>query len=414
MSRRLAFALALLVTACSSKKLAPSPTTGTAVFPSLPRTEAEAAALVARETRRPPPSIEPDLDAAALVAAADAHGLGRLPAGNGPIVRWVQSAMERAPLDTYLFFGTYHDAPGQLDAFRRLVGPGGLRGLHVVAAEQFRADGEWQDAPSDAQRGDTQLIDHFRLTNDPRALAQLVERHRESDYAAWKLGYEDTVFDLLVSSRATGVRFAGCDMPAALQELSGTPPGDLRNRLREIHCLRALPITWPRRAALVWGDAHVRRSGILRFVTVGAGVVSIHAFGQRHGGGTVEPELGKKLVINDPVLIPLGVDEAALLLPDATIGGHVDRVMTKAEDGPVATCVTVRAEVQGTFMVGEHVVTVGPEAVTVPLPAGEHAYAFKHGDRRVVGAVRLGEKRRVEIGFDPEAKLTSYVERVGR
>ncbi|APR76273.1 Hypothetical protein A7982_01620 [Minicystis rosea] len=412
MSRRLALALAMLVAACSSKKLSPSTTTGAAAFPAFPKTEAEARELVERETRRPPPPTEPELDAAALVAAAEARGFGQLPAGHGPIVRWIQSALERSPLDAYLLFGTYHDAPGQLDAFRRLVGPGGVRGLHVVAAEQFRADGEWQEVPSEAQRGDTALLDHYRSSGDPRAFEKLAEHHRESDYAAWKLGYEDTVLDLLVQARATGVRFAGCDMPAALQDLSGALPSDLRNRLREIHCLRSLPITWPRRAALIWGDAHVRKRGLARFIIANAGLVSIHAFGQRQGDGDVERELAKALVVNDPVLIPLGADEAALLLPDAALGGRVDRVMTKADAGSCAMGVTVHADVEGTFTIGDRTLTVGSTPVTATLSPGDHAYAFKHAGRRILGALRLAEGHCVELAF--ESSTTSYVERVPR
>ncbi|MFT3773096.1 MAG: hypothetical protein QM820_47555 [Minicystis sp.] len=413
MPRRLALAFALLLAACSGKKPPAGTTTGTAVFPTLPRTPAEVTDLIEKETRRLPPPTEPELDAGAILAAAEARGLGTLPAGNVQILRWIQAGIQRTASDAYFLFGTYHDAPGQLDAFRRIVGPGGLRGLHVVAAEQFRADGEWQGAPIDAQRGDNPLLELWSMKGDRLAFEKLAERHRDGDYAAWKLGYEDAVLDLLVNARATGVRFVGCDMPAQLQELSGAPPGELRNRLREIHCLRSLPITWPRRAALIWGDAHVRRSGLVRFITSGAAVYVVHAFGQRQGGGTVEPALGKKLVVNDPVLVPLGEAEAALLLPDAILGGHVDRVLT-TEGSAITTGVTVRSEVPGTFAASWVSAPVGREPVRVALEAGDHAYAFTAGDRRIVGALHLEAGHHVELGFDPEARLTSYVERAPR
>jgi hypothetical protein len=404
----------LLLAACSGKNPPSGERTGRAAFPALPRTPAELTALVAAETRRPPPPAGPALDAAALVAAAEARGLGLLPAGYPAIVRWIQAALDGGHPDGYLLFGTYHDAPGQLEAFRRLVGPGGIRGLHLVAAEQLRADGEWQGAPLEAQRGDGPLLDLWCTAGDRGAFARLAEHHRDGDYAAWKLGYEDAVLDLLVNARATSVRLVGCDMPAALQELSGAPPGELRNRLREIHCLRSLPITWPRRAALVWGDAHVQPGGLVRVLSPGASVLTLHAFGQRQGGGVVEPALGKQLAVLEPVLVPLGPDEAALLLPDDTLGGHVDRVLTSLDDGASLTGLTATARRDGTLFVGTRSYPVGRAPVAVALEPGDHTYAYVTGGLRLVGAVRVVAGHRVDLDFDGEARLVSYVERTAQ
>ena len=401
----------LLLAACSGKNPPSGERTGRAAFPALPRTPADLTALIAAETRRPPPPTEPELDAAAIVAAAESRGLGTLPSGYPAIVRWIQAALDGGRPDGYLLFGTYHDAPGQLDAFRRLVGPAGIRGLHLVAAEQFRADGEWQGAPLEAQRGDGPLLDLWGTTGDRAAFGKLAEHHRDGDYAAWKLGYEEAVLDLLVNARATAVRLVGCDMPAALQDLSGAPPGESRNRLREIHCLRSLPITWPRRAALVWGDAHVRRDGLIRFLSPGASVIAIHAFGQRQGGGVVEPALGKQLAVVEPVLVPIGPDEAALLLPDETMGAHVDRVLAPLDDGARLTGVTATARRDGTLFLDARSFPVGREPLAVPLDPGDHTYAYVGGGLRLVGAVRVLAGHRVDLDFDGEARLVSYVER---
>lgn len=258
--------------------------------------------------------------------------------------------------------------------------------------------------------GSAQLLEAWILNGQHAAFAMLAAHHRDRDYAAWKLGYEPAVLDLLVNARATTTRFVGCDMPAKLQDLSGAPPGEARNRLREIHCLRGLPNFFPRRAALLWGDAHVRRSGIVRFLPADAMVIAIHAFGHRQGGGAVEAALREQLVVNDPVLVPLGPEEAALLLPDAILGGQVDRMLTAAE-GAIATSVTARADAPGTFVIGGRSLPVGNEPITVPLAAGDHTYAFTGGGRRIIGAVTLAAGHRVELGFDPAARLTSYVER---
>ena len=411
---------AALLAACSERAAPPSVTSTTTAaaptFPQLPTTLEAAAELVARETVRPPVPV-PEADAAAILAAIAARP-GAVVAGEGPVTRWIQAQLDRAGGDAYALFGTWHDAPGQIDAFRRLVGPGGLRGLTVVAVELFRADGAWGGAPAELQRGDGAAIEAYVVHGDPEAFAGLTRSHRGVDYVAWKFGYEPTVLDLLVNARATGVRFLGCDMPAALQEKTGAPPGEVRHRLREIHCLRSLPPTpggRPRRAALLWGDAHVKPGGMPRFLPPAAAVLSIHLVGQRLEPGPVEAALAKELSVVEPALVPLGPGEAALILPDATVGGHVDRVLTGPEPGEAfAPGLAVRAEVPGVVVVGERSVPVGSGAVTVPLPEGEHAFVYVGGGKRVVGAVRMEAGHRVELGFDPRAGITSYVDRAPR
>lgn len=375
-------------------------------FPALPRAEADVAALVERETRRPRPAQEAPVDAERILAAI-ARG-AELQAGSAAVARWIQGALDGAE-EAYLLFGTYHDAPGQLDAFRHLVGPAGLRGLTVVGVELFRAAGAWKGAPLALQRGDDALLDRFAATGDRDAFARLLAEHRDADYAAWKLGYEETALDLLLTARASSVRLAGCDMPAGLQALAGAG-GEARNRLREIHCLRSLPAVRPRRAALLWGDAHVRAGGIARFLPPSARVVSVHAFGRRLGGGAVEAALAPRLVVHDPLLVALAPGEAALILPDAALGGVIDRVLSR-EGAAASTSVIARAEVAGELALGAHVFPVGPEPRVILLDAGEHTYAFRGGGLTTLGALRLPAGHRVELSFDPAARLTAYTER---
>ena len=405
---------AVLLAACSERAAPPSvtstppPPPAAPAFPPRPTTPAAAADLVARETLRTPGPAR-EVGAAEILAAIAARP-GAVVAGDGPVTRWIQAFLDRAPGAAYLLFGTWHDAPGQIESFRRRVGPGGLRGLTVVAVELFRADGAWGGAPAELQRGDGAAIDAYVAHGDLEAFAGLARSHRGVDYVAWKLGYEATVLDLLVNARATGVRFLGCDMPAGLQEKTGAPPGEVRHRLREIHCLRSLPPTpggRPRRAALLWGDAHVKAEGLIRFVPPAAAALSIHLVGRRLEPGPMEAALAKELSVVEPALVPLGPDEAALILPDATLGARVDRVLTGPEAGEaVAPGLAVRAEVPGVLVVGERSVPVGPEAVVIPLPEGEHAYVYVGGGRRVVGALRLDRGHRVELSFDPRSGLT--------
>jgi hypothetical protein len=415
-------AIALLA-ACSERTSLPSPSPArtasasaapSATFPELPVTTEAVAELVRRETARP---IAPEraADAAAILAAIAARPAA-IVAGDRAMTRWIQSFLDRAGGDAYVLVGTWHDAPGQIDAFRRLVGPGGLRGLDVVAVELFRADGAWAGAPLELQRGDGAAIAAYLDSGDREAFAGLALRHRDGDYAAWKLGFEPSALDLLVNARATAVRLLGCDMPQALQERSGAPPGDLRNRLREIHCLHALPPPLPgrpRRAALLWGDAHVQPGGLRRFLPTAAAVLSLHVLGRRMEPGPAETALARELSVVEPALVPLGPEEAVILLPDATLGGRIDRVLARAEPGEaVPPGLSVRTPEAGVLSSGERSMPVGPEGVTLGLPEGDHTYMISAGRRRVVGAVRIEAGHRVELGFDPRAGLVSYVERV--
>jgi hypothetical protein len=415
---------AALLVACTERPTPPTPARSTtrahqtpaAAFPELPATPEAAEELVRRETARPV-AAERAGDAGAILAAVAARPAAVV-AGDGAVTRWIQAVLDRAPGDAYVLFGTWHDAPGQIDAFRRLAGPGGLRGIDLVAVELFRADGAWGGAPLEIQRGDGAAIEAYLASGDREAFAGLARSHRDADYAAWKLGYEPAVLDLLVEARATGVRLLGCDMPRALQEKIGAPPGDLRNRLREIHCLRSLPPApggKPRHAALLWGEAHVQPDGLRRFLPPAAAVLSLHVFGRRMEAGPAETALAKELAVVEPALVPLGPDDAALLLPDATLGGHVDRVLAGAEQGEaVQPGLVVRAEEAGTIFVGGRSVPVGPEAVTVALPEGDHPYVLASGGRRAVGAIRMMAGHRVELGFDPRSGLVGYVDRAPR
>jgi len=412
-------AAAAAVGACSERRPPPSPRPVASVaiaqpaFPDLPTTPDAVTELVRRETARPV-GPERDVDATEILATIAARP-ETIVAGEGPVTRWIQRFLDAAGGDAYVLFGVWHDAPGQVEAFRRLAGPGGLRGLTVVATELFRADGDWGGVPIEVQRGDGAAIDAYVTDGEAEAFAGLTRSHRDADYAAWKLGFEPVVLDLLVNARATGVRFLGCDMPAALQERSGARPGGALLRLREIHCLRSLPPEprgRPRRAALLWGQAHLQQRGLRRFLSPGTAVLGLHVFGRRLGGGVVETALSKELDVLEPALVPLGEGEAALLLPDAQVGGRIDRVLVAAEPGEAVTPgVTARAEVPGVLVVGERSVEVGREPVAIALREGEHGFVFRGGGRRVVGAVRLEAGHRVELGFDAKGGVTSYVER---
>ena len=323
----------------------------------------------------------------------------------------VQGVLDRATAgrhDAFVLFGTFHDAPGQIDAFRWLIGPGGLRHLTAVAAEQFRATGAWRGVPPEAQRGDDADIAAYLEHGERGAFERLAERHRESDYAAWKLGYEPSVLELLVTARADergahGARFTGCDMPTRTQELVAALPDEARRRLREIDCLMALAaLDEPARAtrgasksgasprpaarvATIWGQAHVQ--SIRRFLPPSADVLSLYVFGYRPGDETTEAKLARHLALVDPVIVPLNArgDVAALLYPDAVLGASVDCVRERADDAGGANVpplhdaggrvvFALAGPTRGRLVVGERAIDLVPApglamaGVTLDLP----------------------------------------------
>jgi hypothetical protein len=376
--------------------------------PALPTTTAAAEALVAAETRRPIVAAR-ELDAARVVRAADEHPEA-IVAGEAAIARWIEGALGPADRDAFVLFGGWHDAPGQIDAFRHLVGPGGARGLTLVAVELLRADGAWSGAPAEAQRGDGADLSAFLATGDRDAFARLAASHREADYVAWKLGFEPVALDLLTTARATGVPLRGCDMPAALQERSGLPPGELRHRLREIHCARSLPPA-PRHVAMLWGDAHVAPEGLPRFLPAAAKVLVVHLVGRRLEPGALEVALAKELLVAEPALVPLDADEAALVLPDATLGAVVDRALTTAEPGiALEPGLRVTSPFKASVSVAGRRAEVSASGTSLAVPPGDHAYLLAGAGPRVVGALRIAPGHRVELALEGTGQVT-YVDR---
>jgi hypothetical protein len=419
-ARAASLAVALLagcVAPASSQVPKPSAAIGTdpeprvSAFPEFPTTSAAIEDLVRRETRRPPKQSTPL--SAESVRAAISERPNAIVAGDRAIVRWLQAFLDRAPRDAYLLVGNWHDAPGQIDAFRRLVGPAGVRGLDLVALEMFRAPSAWRGVPAALQQGDDAAIEAYVARGDRDAFLGLIRAHREADYVAWKLDYVPTVMDLLIQARATGVPLHGCDMPVALQEKAGVARGVSGLRLREIHCVKSLPAVprgRPRRAALLWGDAHLAPDGIGRFLPADAAVLSVHLLGARLEAGAVETALAKYVAVADPVLVPLGDDEAALLLPDAALGARVDRAVTTPEAGsPFVPGVAVVATERGSLLVGGRSAIVGPEGATVAIPEGEHAWIFTNQDQRTIGSLRLDAGHRLELAF--HGRDVVYVDR---
>jgi len=410
-------------------------------WPSLPRDEQAASVLIARRKLRAEAEVpDAELQSEALMKRAPGPGWGSAVVGVEATQAWIQGFLDRATArgrDAYVLFGTFHDAAGQVDAFRRLVGPGGLRGLTSVTAEQFRATGAWSDVDERAQRGDDDEIAAYVERGDRDAFATLGRRHRESDYAAWKLAYEPSVLELLVTGRAIfdgglGARFRGCDMPTDTQRLALTRVSEQTlRRLREIHCLAALDEATrdrpeKRRVAMLWGQAHVQT--LRQLLPGSAEVLSLYVFGFRSGEETTEASLAKHLAIEAPLLLPLDDrgDVAALLYPDPVLGGVVDRVQDRKpielDDRARRLVVSVSSDAGGHVLVGDRSVALAaacpPPAwcgasVAIEVPTGNHPYVVDVAGLRFIGSAHVPEHGALELRFDARTRRVESIERGG-
>jgi hypothetical protein len=261
------------------------------------------------------------------------------------------------------------------------------------------------------------------------ALARSDERH---DYAAWKFGYAQAAMDLLVVGRAMSIPVRGCDMPdEALVATGADATSDEGQRLRELHCVLALRDAQrkrslspdggaaPARVAMLWGEAHVGAAGFRRWLDVGAAVLSLHVLGRRAGPEAPEWDLAQHLLLNDPLLVPLGPEQYALLLPDSHLGGDIDRVRSMGEahrpprnavDGggiQAAARLLVRSTQPGTFRVGALAADVSSSPATLEVPPGDFTYVLETRDGLlVVGSATVARAGALELAFDPKARST--------
>lgn len=379
-------------------------------WPAFPASAEARAALVAQQTRRRPVAA-PEVTPERVFARAERAGWGTLPAGEAQILAWIEERLARRADRggaSWLLFGTFHDSAGQVDAFRWLVGPAGVPFTHVVL-EQLRADGRWTGVDAD-QEGDSSLLARFWATGDRAAFERLARAHEAHDYTAWKYGYARGVLDVVTTARALQIPALGCDLPAALMARAG--PDEEASRVRELHCLLSLQqaVTRPdARIAMLWGQAHVRADGFRRFLPPGDRVLAVYAVGARYSADAPDERLRDRLVLHDPVLVPLDEGEAALLLPDPQLGGRVDRVRTHA--APAAPALRFSATTAGTLEVGARSVEVRPdEEVHLSLAAGAHTTCFRSGALRMVGGVQVPAGGEVELVVDPPTRAARIVE----
>jgi hypothetical protein len=397
-------------------------------WPSLPWAADRAAALIQAQTRRKTGAAPAALKSAAALLALlkQRQRERRLVAGWPAVLAWLQARLDAAGKsrrDAYLLWGTYHDSGVQVAAFRRVIGPQGLRGLTAVTAEQYTADGRWGGLPPARQRGDSAHLARYLKRGDRAELQALRRGQLEHDYTAWKYRYLHEVLDLAVTARAAGLPLSGCDMPQRLQRRlyrASEMPGHLP-RLRELHCLLALPPRAPdrpRRVAMLWGQEHVAPSGLPRFLPRSARVTSVYVVGRRPGPHGLEFGLGAAgLRAVDPLLVPLtespteagagagGMAQAALILPGRATRARLFLARDTDAKAKPGSGVLVESSVSGKLWLGGHGVplTAGAEAARqVRLGPGEHAFVLEAGKLLLTGRLQVPRRGSVELSLLPD------------
>lgn len=374
------------------------------LWPALPKTTAEADALLATSRTRPFEQVSPVDDYDIDYASTD---LVNARAGEQDIAAALTAWLAVDPTQAaYLIFGGTHDSALQLDLVARVVAR--TKGLWAVAFEQLRASGGWTDAPAVTDADDTDLARLVAHQDD--ALDSLRDRQARLDYAAWKFGYVSRMVDALLMARNAGIVPLGCDMPASVRDaLPKDLPDDRLLRLRDLHfalsaqtSLAALTAAHlpdnfdpedppPRaRAAFFVGANHAYKTGLQAFLPAKSRAMSVVLVGGREEGFTTRP----KLRAIDPLLIKLNGDTSMLIVPEASapinrMRDHGVPIPPSAPSSPAPSNIFVSSDVPITFELPRIKLAVDKRTESASVRASDHVFALRTGTVSWMGQVRV-------------------------
>lgn len=416
-------------------------------WPAFPKSSAKARELLRSHRRRETvPNLLRALDAPRIASLVSSRvGVGRVFAGWSAIIAYLQrraTAAAAAKRPFFFLVGTYHDARGQINAFRRLVGPLGVHGGAgatrplTVVVEQFDATGSWRGVTPSLQRGDDALLSRYQRDGGFLPLRAILSRQAQANYTAWKYRYLPSILDVVVMARASGQGMVSCDMPRPLQDWARSIAGEqLLLRLRELHCWLALSHqrVSDTAVAMLWGQDHIGPEGFARLVPKNAEVIALYLFGRRPTASGLEASLGRRFALTHPLLMPLsssGVRAASysqllLLLPGRALGARWEQARDETrKTRPSSTLslplsrearrLIVSSTVAGRFLLhGRRVALKAEGRVTISLraiPQGE-AFVFRDGrGHLLVGSLELlrqGETLTLE--FDPPHRVVRAI-----
>lgn len=388
-------------------------------WPAWPRSAPEARALLARATRSAPAPTERE---ASYEALTEGLSRGRFEAGEEALCALLRERAlrsERAGRSFVLLVGSLHDAPGQLRAVGRWLGPWcGFRPT-LLALEQLAARGRWVGADPRAQAGDDALLARYAGEGSPAALAAVQRAHQARDHAAWRYDYDEEVLSLLAQARGLGVPVRGSDLPSGLAFPPGSTP-ELRTGLRELHATLALR-SWaraargPTRAVLFWGDAHVGPEGLRRFLPAEWDALVLDLVGERRAAlagaqedGPTESTLYRAgWRFASEVAVPLAPSRYGVVLRDGWLGAGLERARGAHREGdpfsdaPPGVAVFAAYE-PFALRVGEGELRPTAESHRVVTGPGTRGFVAQWPGRNLVGALTLREGEGAQLVLQRE------------
>jgi len=399
--------LVAILLLCSCTREAP--------WPAWPEDREAARALTNEYTLR-----EPGLEAQPVLTAERVaeHVRVRTQAGETrvgwpAIVAYFQERVDAHPdRPFYLLWGNYHDAPAQIAALARVIGPLGVDAPWLLVAEPFAATGRWVDLSPECQRGDELLLAEFRHTGSRDSLQAIYADQHEENHTAWRYGVLDAMVDLVVTARASRVPILGCDLPTCVRERLWDVTDDESMRTRELHCAMALRRTLgakhsPERVAMLWGLSHVHPDGVSRFLPRDADVVSVQVIGGRQSDTSVGSAVAHRHGFSEPVLLPL--EEPILLLPDRWSFARRVRKRDGAVTPPgLAGHVYAFSTTPGELIFPGGRVRLDIDSTRVPVQTTGHLpFVFVTADRKLtlVGGLELAEGSWAEIEIEVNDRL---------
>jgi hypothetical protein len=287
----------------------------------VPRSNEEARVVFAGTGKRPTTEGDATLsdEASSTFVRAQVVGSGAVAgwsAIDAHLARWMQGEK-----NVVAAFGTSHDSPAQIDAFRRLVGPRSTVGWTRVMLEQLYADGHWKNVDARAQAGDDDALDRYAKSGAREDIAALVTRVQRDTYTAWKYGSVDVIGDLIAEARAAGRPVSGCDMAPALRARFSALDEAWVDRMREVHCAlamrdRAKKEGGASRIAALWGRLHVHSDRFPQLVPADWAAIRV---------SIVDAPADPEIVLVDPIFIVGSV----LVLPSEEANKRFERKRTK-------------------------------------------------------------------------------------
>ncbi len=373
-------------------------------WPSLPKTTAEADALLVKSRARPIEQVSPvddyDIDYAStdlVNARAGEHDIA------AALTAWLAVDPKQA---AYLIFGGTHDSVEQLDLVARVLQR--TQGLWAVAFEQLRASGAWTGVPAPTDTDDADLA--RLVAHQDEALDSLRDRQVRLDYAAWKFGYVSRVIDATLMTRNAGIVPLGCDMPASVRDaLPKDLPEDRLMRLRDLHFALSMqtstaaltsahlpdnfdpedPPPSPRAAFFV-GENHAYKTGLQAFLPANSRAMSIVLVGGREEGFADRP----KLRAIDPLLIKLNGDTSMLVVPEPSapisrVRDHGVPIPPSAPNSPAPSNIFVSSDAPVTFELPRIKLAVDKRTEAASVRASDHVFALRTGVVSWMGQVRV-------------------------